>query len=95
MIARSANPFSGRRLRGLLAAAGMDILDETAEAWIQPQEAALRPPASIFGVKAVQAGTLTPAQADALHGGFADAASVDAFHLSLTRYGVAAIKPSS
>jgi ubiquinone/menaquinone biosynthesis C-methylase UbiE len=95
MFARSANPFSGRRLRGLLVGAGMDILDGTAEAWIQPQEAALRPPASIFGVEAAQAGTLTQAQADELHRGFSDGASVGAFHMSLTMYGVAAIKPSS
>ena len=92
MLSRFANPLSGRRLRGLLVNAGLPISDEVAATWIQDQDAAARPPTTFFGAEAVQAGTLTQEQSDALQRGFVEAGQRGEFHLSLTMYGVAAVK---
>jgi hypothetical protein len=87
-----ANPLSARRIRGLLVNAGLAISDEVAEIWIQDQDAAGRPPTTFFGVEAVQAGTLSQEEGDALQSGFFVAGQRGEFHLSLTMYGVAAVK---
>jgi ubiquinone/menaquinone biosynthesis C-methylase UbiE len=94
MLARFANPLSGRRLRGLLVNAGLAISNEVAETWIQDQDAAGCPPTTFFGKDAVQSGTLTQEQADALQRGFVEAGERGEFHLSLTMYGVAASRPA-
>lgn len=91
--ARAANPFSGRRLRGLLAGAGLSVRDETAATWIDAQSGATGGFATVMSANALAAGVISQAEADAFNAGLAEAAERDAFHFSLTMYAVAATKP--
>lgn len=91
-LSGSANPYSGRQLRGLLAGAGLEITGETAATWIEPQEGARQGFASMMHLAAVQAGVITPAEGEAFARGLAEAADRGAFHLSLTMYAVSARK---
>jgi SAM-dependent methyltransferase len=93
-LGESANPYSGRQLRGLLAGAGLEITGETAATWIEPQEGARQGFVSMMHLTAAQAGAITPAQADAFAQRLAEAADRGAFHLSLTMYAVSARKPT-
>lgn len=90
----SANPYSGRALRGLLADAdaGLTIADETAATWIEPQSGAKQGFLSMMGKTAAGGGVITEAEADAFHHGIEEAADRGAFHMSLTMYAVAATK---
>jgi ubiquinone/menaquinone biosynthesis C-methylase UbiE len=92
-LADSANPYSGRRLRGLLAEAGLEITGETAATWIEPQEGARQGFVSMMHLTSLEAGVITRAEAEAFAQGIADAADRGAFHLSLTMYAVSARKP--
>jgi len=91
-LADSANPYSGRRLRGLLAAAGLTITGETAATWIEPQEGARQGFVSMMHLTSLEAGVITRAEAEAFAQGIADAADRGEFHLSLTMYAVSAVK---
>ena len=91
-LRESANPFSGRQLRGLLADAGLEITGETAATWNEPQEGARQGFVAMMHVSAAQAGVITQAEADAFAKGLAEAADRGAFHLSLTMYAVSAVK---
>lgn len=94
-LAGSANPYSGRRLRGLLAGAGagLEITGETAATWIEPQEGARQGFVSMMHLTSLEAGVITRAEAEAFAQGIADAADRGEFHLSLTMYAVSAVKP--
>ncbi|MEI8410635.1 MULTISPECIES: methyltransferase domain-containing protein [unclassified Kribbella] len=92
-LADSANPYSGRRLRGLLAGAGLEITGETAATWIEPQEGARQGFVSMMHLTSLEAGVITRAEAEAFAQGIADAADRGEFHLSLTMYAVSAVKP--
>src|SRR6185312_14572487 len=83
-LRESANPFSGRQLRGLLADAGLEITGETAGTTIEPQAGARQGFVSMMQLSSAQAGVITPAEADAFAKGLAEAADRGAFHLSLT-----------
>jgi len=91
-LAGSANPYSGRRLRGLLAGAGLEITGETAATWIEAQEGAREGFVSMMHLTSLEAGVITRAEAEAFAQGIADAADRGAFHLSLTMYAVSARK---
>ena len=91
-LADSANPYSGRRLRGLLAGAGLEITGETAATWIETQEGARQGFVSMMHLTSLEAGIITRAEAEAFAQGIADAADRGAFHLSLTMYAVSARK---
>jgi ubiquinone/menaquinone biosynthesis C-methylase UbiE len=91
-LAGSANPFSGRLLRGLLAGAGLEITGETAATWIEAQEGAREGFVSMMHLTSLEAGVITRAEAEAFAQGIADAADRGAFHLSLTMYAVSARK---
>jgi ubiquinone/menaquinone biosynthesis C-methylase UbiE len=92
-LAESANPYSGRTLRGLVAEAGLTTVDETAATWIEPQSGATEGFLSMVGHTTAAAGAITAAEADAFHRGIIEAAERGAFHMSLTMYAVAATKP--
>jgi ubiquinone/menaquinone biosynthesis C-methylase UbiE len=92
-LAESANPYSGRRLRGLLAGAGLDITGETAATMIEPQEGARQGFVTMMVQTSVEAGAITQAEADTFAATLAEAADRGAFHLSLTMYAVSAVKP--
>jgi ubiquinone/menaquinone biosynthesis C-methylase UbiE len=92
-LSGSANPFSGRQLRGLVADAGLEVIGETAGTWIEPQDGARRGFVSMLQLSSAEAGVITPAEADAFAKGLAEAADRGAFHLSLTMYAVSAVKP--
>ncbi|MFI7068288.1 methyltransferase domain-containing protein [Kribbella sp. NPDC050124] len=93
-LADSANPYSGRRLRGQLAAAGLEITGETAATWIEAQEGARQGFVSMMQLTALKAGVITPTEAETFARDLADAADRGAFHLSLTMYAVSARKPA-
>ncbi|GAA3594759.1 methyltransferase domain-containing protein [Kribbella ginsengisoli] len=90
--AESANPYSGRTLRGLLADAGLTVAGETAATWIEPQSGAKQGFLSMMGKTSAAAGVITAAEAEAFHRGLEEAADRGAFHMSLTMYAVAATK---
>ncbi|WP_350274857.1 methyltransferase domain-containing protein [Kribbella sp. HUAS MG21] len=92
-LAESANPYSGRRLRGLLAGAGLEIVDETAATMIEPQEGARQGFVGMMVQTSLQAGVITQVEAESFAGALADAADRGGFHLSLTMYAVSAVKP--
>lgn len=92
-MSESANPYSGRRLRGLLAGAGLEIAAETAATMIEPQEGARQGFVAMMVQASAQAGVLTPAEAQTFAATLAEAADRGAFHLSLTMYAVSAVKP--
>jgi ubiquinone/menaquinone biosynthesis C-methylase UbiE len=91
-LSQAANPYSGRRLRGLLAGAGLTIQDETAATWIEPQSGATGEFVAMMASTSAAAGAITQEEADRFFAGVADAAERGAFHLSLTMYAVAAAK---
>jgi SAM-dependent methyltransferase len=91
-LGQSANPYSGRRLRGLLAGAGLEITGETAATWIEAQEGARQGYVAMMHLHALQGGVITPAEAEAFARGLHDAADRGAFHMSLTMYAVSAVK---
>lgn len=88
----SANPYSGRMLRALIADAGLTTLDETAATWIEPQSGASEGFVSRMGHVSAAAGAITQAEAEAFHRDITEAAKRGAFHMSLTMYAVAATK---
>jgi ubiquinone/menaquinone biosynthesis C-methylase UbiE len=88
----TANPYSGRRLRGLLAEAGLEIAGETAATWIEPQEGATTGFLGMMPGAAARAGVITDAEAEAFAKTLGDAAERGAFHMSLTMYAVSARK---
>ncbi|MFI6832400.1 methyltransferase domain-containing protein [Kribbella sp. NPDC050241] len=91
-LSESANPFSGRQLRGLLAQAGLEITGETASTWIEAQDGARQGFIAMMHLTAAQAGVITPAEADAFSRSLNEAADRGAFHMSLTMYAVSALK---
>lgn len=93
MRTQFTNPRSGSRLRHYLASAGLRTMASTAETWLQEPDMAHRPPASLIGQQNVARGVLTQEQADALHAGFREAGDAGWFHMSLTMFAVAAVKP--
>jgi SAM-dependent methyltransferase len=92
---QTANPYSGRQLRGLLADAGLDITGETAATWIEPQEGATQGFLGMMPTTSVRAGVITDAEAAAFTRTLQEAADRGAFHMSLTMYAVSAAKPST
>ncbi|MET9315969.1 methyltransferase domain-containing protein [Kribbella sp. NPDC003505] len=92
-IHESANPYSGRRLRGLLAGAGLMITGETAATMIEPQEGARQGLVGMLHLTSLQAGVITEAEAEEFARTLAEAADRGAFHMSLTMYAVSAVKP--
>ncbi|WP_427891524.1 methyltransferase domain-containing protein [Kribbella sp. GL6] len=89
----TANPYSGRRLRGLLTDAGFEITGETAATWIEPQEGATTGFVGMMHTTAARAGVITEDEAAAFTKTLSDAAERGAFHMSLTMYAVSARKP--
>ncbi|MER7245710.1 methyltransferase domain-containing protein [Kribbella sp. NPDC000426] len=92
-LRESANPYSGRQLRGLLADAGLEITGETAATWLEPQEGARQGFVGMMHLTSLQAGVITAEEAEAFAQTLGEAADRDAFHMSLTMYAVSAIKP--
>ncbi|HET6295848.1 MAG TPA: methyltransferase domain-containing protein [Kribbella sp.] len=90
--AEAANPYSGRTLRGLLAATGLTITGETAATWIEPQEGANEGFVPMIGRVATAAGAITPTEGATFQAQITEAATRGAFHMSLTMYAVAAVK---
>lgn len=93
MLGNTANPHSGRRLPGLLTAAGLVVEDVGSQALLQPAEAATGPLVQLLGQTAVDAGRITPEQRDQLLSDLADGAARGDFFLSVTMYAVLARKP--
>jgi ubiquinone/menaquinone biosynthesis C-methylase UbiE len=88
---RSANPFSGRRLAGQLAAVGLTVVQQTARALIRDSNA-VDELLGIIGTTAVAAGVLTEDQWAGFEAELRSAAAVGDFHFSVTMFGVLARK---
>ncbi|TDD59583.1 methyltransferase domain-containing protein [Kribbella antibiotica] len=91
-LAQSANPYSGRQLRGQLVGAGLEIAGESAATWLEPQSGARQGFISMMHARAFQSGAITAAEAEAFAKGITEAADRGAFHMSLTMYAVSAVK---
>lgn len=91
-LERSANPFAGRRLAGLLTAAGLSVVDQASQALIQTFDA-LRGLFDTMGSRAIAAGVISPAQWAVLLSSFETAAVRGDFHCSVTMFGVLGRKP--
>lgn len=94
LISEAANPFSGRRLRALMAQMELVVGDETAATWIEPQEGANQGFISVMVGTSVAAGVITAEEADLMRFRLRKAAERGRFHFSLTMYGVSGTKPS-
>ena len=90
-IGRSANPFSGRRLAGQLAAVGLAVVKQTARALIR-DSATIDDVLGLMGTAAVDAGAITEAQRGTLEADLRSAAARGDFHFSVTMFGVLARK---
>ncbi|RZS36828.1 methyltransferase family protein [Herbihabitans rhizosphaerae] len=88
-----SNPLSGRRLPGQLTAAGLTVTDIGSQALVQPQEAAAGPLTQMLGAAAVDNGWITDEQRHTLVADLAAAGERGDFFLSVTMFGVLAVKP--
>ncbi|WP_344214664.1 methyltransferase domain-containing protein [Kribbella sancticallisti] len=92
LLAETANPYSGRTLRALLADAGLTTVDETAATWLEPQSGAAQGYLTMMATTCAALGVITAPEAEAFQQGLAEAAARGSFHMSLTMYAVAATK---
>ncbi|MGQ0838357.1 methyltransferase domain-containing protein [Actinokineospora sp.] len=90
MRANLANPHSGRRVPGLLTAAGLRVVDLGSQALVQEQSAATGPLVHMMGEAGVAAGVITADQRDRFFADLATAAAGGGFHLSVTMFAVLA-----
>jgi ubiquinone/menaquinone biosynthesis C-methylase UbiE len=91
MLDQSANPYSGRRLRGLLTRAGLAVVDIGSQAVIFDDDIDLFATAL---TRAVTAGVITEAQRATLETDLAAAAADGDYHRSVTMFAVLAHKPA-
>ncbi|MFE0508496.1 methyltransferase domain-containing protein [Streptomyces sp. NPDC058964] len=89
----AANPYSGRRLVGQLASAGLVVDDRGSQALLQDHRSVAWPLIRMLGESAVRRGLLTEAQRDTAYAGLAEAAEQGALHMSVTMFGVVAHRP--
>jgi SAM-dependent methyltransferase len=89
----AANPYSGRRLVGLLSAAGFMIDDRGSESLLQDHTSVAWPLIRMLGDSAVRRGRLTGSQRDAAYAELSQAADRGALHMSVTMFGVVAHRP--
>jgi ubiquinone/menaquinone biosynthesis C-methylase UbiE len=90
-LGRFANPFSGRRLRGQLTAAGLAFGDIASQALIMDRTAIADLTAQL--TTAVTDGALTETQLDQLRADLEAGVARGDFHFSVTMFGVLATKP--
>ncbi len=88
----SPNPFSGRRLRGLLRTAGLHVdADVGSSSYVLPQvmlrDAAMAGPAI---ERAIAGGTLTPEEAEGLRSALREAADRGTAFMAVTMFAVVA-----
>jgi SAM-dependent methyltransferase len=88
-----ADPYSGRRLVGHAAAAGLVVDDRGCEALFQDHRSVAWPVISMLGDSAVRRGLLTEHQRDAAYSTLAEAAEQGGLHMSVTMFGVVAHRP--
>ena len=86
----AVNPFAGRRLRALLRAAGLQVDDEVgSSAYVLPQAMLAGGAMALPAVqRALAAGTVTQAEADAFLAGMREAAGRGAAFMSVTMFAV-------
>ncbi|UXY25788.1 methyltransferase domain-containing protein [Streptomyces sp. HUAS TT20] len=92
-LTSAANPYSGRRLVGQLAAAGFVVDDRGSQALLQDHRSVAWPLIRMLGKSAVHRGLLTEAQCDTAYAGLAEAAERGALHMSVTMFGAVAHRP--
>ncbi len=88
-LGQFANPFSGRRIRGQLAAAGLVFGDAGSQALIQDDTAV----GDLLAQLTTTAGVLTETQLDQLRADLEAGVARGDFHFSVTMFGVLATKP--
>ncbi|MFZ2174480.1 MAG: methyltransferase domain-containing protein [Rhodococcus sp. (in: high G+C Gram-positive bacteria)] len=95
MLGRTANPLSGRLLRGQLTAAGLTIEDVGSQALIQESDDATGPLVQMMTEYAVAEGSITPGERTALLGELDAGARSGDFHMSVTMFAYLARKDTS
>lgn len=94
MLRTATNPYSARRLPGLLTAAGLTVADIGSEALLQPPDAATGPLVRLMAQTAEADGAITPEQRERLLADLAASADRGAFFMSVTMFAVLARKPA-
>ncbi|MEV0063584.1 methyltransferase domain-containing protein [Nocardia sp. NPDC050718] len=92
MRADTANPGSGRRLRGLLVRAGFVIDDQASQAVIWDADTAI-PLVGQMVATGRATGVITAAQADELTAAIAHGVATGDYHMSVTMFAVLAHRP--
>ncbi|WP_105968957.1 methyltransferase domain-containing protein [Streptomyces geranii] len=93
ILAMAANPYSGRRLLGQVADAGLVADDQGSQALIQDRGSVTWPLVRMMTESTVRSGLLTEEQRDRLHAELAAAAERGALHMSVTMFAVVAHRP--
>ncbi|MFC9893010.1 methyltransferase domain-containing protein [Nocardia sp. NPDC127579] len=93
LVAATTNPFSGRRLPGLLTTAGLVIDDIGSHALVQDRTVGAGALVQRISAMAVARGAIGEAQRDALLADLAGGAENGDIHLSVTMFAVLARKP--
>jgi ubiquinone/menaquinone biosynthesis C-methylase UbiE len=93
-MTRFANPTSGRRLPGLLTAAGLTIADQGSQALLQPPTA-LAGLVKMTITEATAANAISASHGDQLLADLQAGAALGDFHFSVTMFGVLAVKPDT
>ncbi|WP_432176447.1 methyltransferase domain-containing protein [Streptomyces sp. Tue6028] len=92
-LSAAADPYSGRKLVGRLAAAGLVVDDRGSQALLQDHTTVAWPLIRMLGESAVRRGLVTEAQRDRLYEDLTGAAAQGALHMSVTMFGAVAHRP--
>ncbi|CAM2985259.1 methyltransferase domain-containing protein [Skermania piniformis] len=93
MRAHTPNPYSGRRLPGLLTQAGLEVADIGSQALIQHRSVGSGPLIQLLTDRAVARGSITDRQRTSLLADLTAGARTGDFHMSVTMFAVLAHKP--
>ncbi|WP_225731879.1 MULTISPECIES: methyltransferase domain-containing protein [unclassified Nocardia] len=94
LVSATTNPFSGRRLPGLLTQAGLVVDDIGSHALVQDRSVGAGALVTRIAEMAVARGSITEAQRDLLLTELARGAATGDAHLSVTMFAVLAHKPN-
>jgi ubiquinone/menaquinone biosynthesis C-methylase UbiE len=94
LISATTNPYSGRRLQGLLTKAGLEVESTGSQALIQERSVGAGALVSRVSAMAVARRVITEAEREKLLGDLATGAAAGDIHLSVTMFAVHARKPT-
>ncbi|MEV3962991.1 methyltransferase domain-containing protein [Nocardia sp. NPDC050193] len=94
LVSATTNPYSGRRLAGLLTAAGLEVASTGSQALIQDRSAGAGALVSRISAMAVARRVITEAEREKLLADLARGGAVGDIHLSVTMFAVHVRKPA-